>query len=237
MKWQQIGRRGFLKRLGVMGAGLVGGFTGLKVLAQDGEFTPDPVCERIPELVDAFDPRAIFEYPECLFSISKDMNGEIVRQMDETLEGCEDPRSGDVCVTLKTIHELEMRVVTSGQPCDSDASDRMFDGDFRAELNFTHINDGNERGYHHGRFTWEGNDAVVIGFMSGMVNAGSHRGLESCDKFGHWEGQLEGFVIDGSMAGCCLRGNYMVNFDPAGKGPDGAVSLMLEGLLFCRCEG
>jgi hypothetical protein len=140
MTAQQIQRRTFLKRVGAALAGLVVGVVGgsqrSKVLAQESEYPPDETCEKVFQEADQFEPARIFEFPECLYSVSKNMSGNIQVEEANPLE-CEDPYMGGPCVTLKTIHVLEMTVNSNGQPCDSDVSAKFFEGDFKAQLNVT----------------------------------------------------------------------------------------------------
>jgi hypothetical protein len=178
------------------------------------------------------------EYPYreriCMWAVSKDLRGQFVVVEQEEQE-CKSPP----CVTLKARLEFGAQV-TPHAPCDAVAS-RVFDGTIEGELLFAHIENGYGRGYHLGRFKWAGAGSTLIGRMSGVTNAGTHRSpaapCEACDRRGHMEGRLDAVVVDGEHQGCRVLATYVIDYDTSHRAQDTAITGTLEGVLICPCEG
>ncbi|MGI9451907.1 MAG: hypothetical protein ACR2QH_14895 [Geminicoccaceae bacterium] len=87
------------------------------------------------------------------------------------------------------------------------------------DLVFAYIRGGKRRGYHIGRFEWNGQHSTAIGRMRGMINVGTHRRpvahCEECDEPGHMEGCLDAVIVKGKHKGRRVKATYMSNFDPA----------------------
>jgi hypothetical protein len=49
------------------------------------------------------------------------------------------------------------------------------------DLVFAYIRGGKRRGYHIGRFEWNGQHSTAIGRMRGMINVGTIEGVLVCD--------------------------------------------------------
>ena len=114
--------------------------------------------------------RDILEREICLSALSKNLKGEL-KPLQHELERCAKLR----CVTLKTIHFVQLKVSTN-RPCDSPTG-RLLDGLFTIRNLITGFEggDGTHRGIHAGEFIWKGRGMVAIGTVSGITNAGTHR--------------------------------------------------------------
>jgi hypothetical protein len=92
-----------------------------------------------------------------------------------------------------------------------------------------------------GRFEWAGAKSTLIGQMSGVTNAGTHRSpanpCEPCDQDGHMEGRLDAVVVDGEFQGCRVLATYVINYDTSDRAQDTAIVGTLEGVLISPCEG
>ena len=84
------------------------------------------------------------------------------------IRACEEPD----CLTLTTVQTLTLKL-GSHQDCDSlgEALDGLIE-----VRDFVHVYDsnGNERGFHSGRFRWESDLGLIFGELSGITNAGTH---------------------------------------------------------------
>jgi hypothetical protein len=192
------------------------------------------ITERLHEEIEALDLGPSYEEPICMQQVSKDLKGEFSVEKQEQLDCAEPP-----CVTLKGWITFGVEVMPH-DPCDAVPA---FDGTIEGELVFAYINDGHGRGYHLGRFKWAGSASTLIGRMSGVTNAGTHRApataaCEPCDPPGHMEGRLDAVVVDGEYQGCRVLATYVIDFDPGSRVQStGLRGGTLEGVLICPCEG
>jgi hypothetical protein len=199
---------------------------------------PNCCCESPP--TRCFDsPELLLDRELCLSEVSKDLAGDL-RLLESQREECANPK----CRTLKTVHLLELEA-RSHKPCDSRPG-RLLDGVFSVR-DLTHAfarGDGNRRGIHAGTFRWRGRDILVIGDISGITNAGTHRepafkACQTCDAHGFMEGRFCGRVVKArarELVGCGVIGTYRLAFDPSREGGSGAVRGTLEGALVCPCK-
>lgn len=174
----------------------------------------------------------------CLSELSKDVKGEL-RPVEVEVEKCQQRD----CVTLETIHHLDLEIST--HDCDSRAG-RLLDGRLGAQLVHKYLDgDGNRRGVHEGRFRWRGVDLLATGTMTGVTNVGTHRqpafdGSQRCKDTGVMEGMLLGTITrarNKRLLGCELRAAYRLRFDPSKEGGSGGVVGVLEGAIVCDCRG
>jgi hypothetical protein len=190
--------------------------------------------EQLHKEIETLDLGRPYEERMCMQVVSKDLRGQFYVKEQEMQE-CKSP----ACVTLKARLKFNAKV-TPHSPCDARAS-RAFDGTIEGELLFAHIDSGEGRGYHLGRFEWAGADSALIGRMSGVTNAGTHRSpaapCEPCDQRGHMEGRLDAIVVDGKYQRCRVLATYVINYDTSDKAQDTAIIGTLEGVLICPCEG
>jgi hypothetical protein len=192
------------------------------------------ITEQLHKEIETLDLGHSYKERICMWAVSKDLKGEFV-VADQEEQKCRRPG----CVTLKAHLKFKVQV-TPHHPCDAVAS-RAFDGTIGGELLFAHIENGYGRGYHLGRFDWAGAASRLIGRMSGVTNAGTHRSpaarCEPCDRRGHMEGRLDAVVVDGDHKGCRVRATYVINYDTSHEAQDTAIIGTLEGVLICPCEG
>jgi hypothetical protein len=192
------------------------------------------ITEQLHKEIETLDLGQRYKERICMWAVSKDLKGEFaVAEQEE--QKCRRPG----CMTLKARVRFKVQVTPHG-PCDARAS-RAFDGTIEGELLFAHIDSGEGRGYHLGRFEWAGADSALIGRMSGVTNAGTHRSpaapCEPCDQRGHMEGRLDAIVVDGKYQRCRVLATYVINYDTSYKAQDTAIIGTLEGVLICPCEG
>jgi hypothetical protein len=181
------------------------------------------------DLVPYFDERI------CRINISKNWDGLFKLERSDTQE-CRDPQ----CVTAKNMIQFESSRIQRNQPCDSVNAGGL-DGIIGGNIVFSYIDNGLRRGYHKGKFEWTGGASKLIGQMTGVTNAGTHRPpfmqCEQCEERGHMEGCLKAVVIEGQHTGCRVVATYVLLFDagadPHGSGFRGAI----EGVLICDCRG
>jgi len=190
------------------------------------------ITEQLQNEIETLDLEPSYEERICMQRVSKDLTGEFFVGTQEQ-QRCEKPE----CVTLKG--RLEFRVqVTPHDPCDAVPA---FDGQIKGQLVFAYIKDGHGRGYHLGRFEWAMGKSSLIGRMSGVTNAGTHREpaqpCEPCDRRGHMEGRLDAIVYRGEHEGCRVLATYVIDFDPGLRVQSTAVHGTLEGVSICPCEG
>jgi hypothetical protein len=154
------------------------------------------------------DPRHIESELMCLYAVSKDFRGEL-RLEESEIEECEQRR----CKTLKTRHLLRLEVA-SHRECDSEEAG-VFGGVLQSKDLASAFVDGSgdNRGFHGATFLWRDpqSGVYITGTLSGMTNAGVHRG------------------------GCNIIGVYLLRFDANAKGGDGAVQGTFEGVIVCPC--
>lgn len=173
----------------------------------------------------------------CLSSVSKDIEGEIGDPEGERRE-CREPR----CATLTTTQPLTLKL-GSNQDCDSLGG--LLDGLIEVrDLVQVYDTDGNQRGFHSGRFRWESGIGLIFGELSGVTNAGTHRppAFGECQRCRDavMEGQLRGKVCrarEARFAGCQIFGAYRIRIDPGAQGiPQQRVVGTFEGVLVCPCR-
>jgi hypothetical protein len=193
----------------------------------------------MPVRVPCFEgPDEILDTEVCLFPVSKDLQGEL-HPVEAEVEECRARR----CRTLKTVHVLKLNAARG--PCDSEELAALLDGVFTVtNLTTAFLNgDGALRGVHGGTFRWKGGGARVSGSLSGLTNAGTHRGpvfdeCQPCDAPGYMEGRLCGRIdrrSDRRLAGCDLVGTYRLRFEPSREGGAGQIEGTLEAAVICRC--
>jgi hypothetical protein len=185
------------------------------------------------------DPKEILDTEVCLFLVSKDLQGEL-HPVEAEIEQCA-PRD---CRTLKTVHVLQLNA-TRG-PCDPEEFTGLLNGAFTVtDLTTAFLDgDGTLRGVHGGTFRWKGGGARVSGSLSGLTNAGTHRGpifddCQPCDAPGYMEGRLCGRMdrrSDRRFVGCELVGTYRLRFEPSPEGGAGRIEGTLEAAVICRCK-
>ena len=174
----------------------------------------------------------------CLSALSKDLKGEL-RVMEAERQRC---RRLD-CVTLETVHQLDLEVVA--HDCDSEAGN-LLDGRLGSGqlVHKFQDGDGNRRGVHEGPFRWRGADVLATGTMKGVTNVGTHRrpafdDCQRCDDRGVMEGMLLGRIVrarESRLLGCELRAAYRLRFDPSESGGSSGVQGTLEGAIVCDCR-
>jgi hypothetical protein len=181
--------------------------------------------------------RPLIDRIVCLSELSKDLEGEF-RPVEAERERC--PALN--CVTLETVHQLDLRVVAHA--CDSEAGQLLDGGLNSAQLVHKYKDgDGNRRGVHEGPFRWRGAGVLAEGTLQGITNAGTHRPpafgeCQRCEDRGVMEGMLLGTILrakDRRLVGCELRAAYRLRFDPSTEGGLGAVRGSLEGAIVCDC--
>jgi hypothetical protein len=183
--------------------------------------------------------RDILEREICLSALSKNLKGEL-RPLQHERERCAKLR----CVTLKTIHFLQLKVNTN-QPCDSQTG-RLLDGVLSVRNLATAFEggDGTRRGVHEGDFIWKGSAITAVGTLSGITNAGTHREpifkpCQTCDAKGFMEGRFCGTIRKAArrqLVGCQVIGTYRFHFDPnRTEGGQGGIGGTLEGEIVCAC--
>jgi hypothetical protein len=188
------------------------------------------ITEQLHKEIEALDLEPSYKERICMQAVSKDLRGDfsVERQEEQT---CKEPP----CVTLKGWLTFKVDV-TPHKPCDAVPA---FDGQIKGELVFAYIKDGHGRGYHLGRFEWAGAGSMLMGRMSGVTNAGTHRApaqpCEPCDRRGHMEGRLDAVVVDGEYQGCRVLATYVIDFDPGSRVQSTAVHGTLEGVSICPC--
>jgi hypothetical protein len=103
-----------------------------------------------------------------------------------------------------------------------------------------YIDDGHLRGYHIGKIEWRAGGSTLIGQLSGVTNAGTHRRplaeCEPCDRRGHMEGRLDAVVVEGDHKGCRVVAAYAIDFDPGTQVQSTHFLGALEGVLLCDCR-
>lgn len=185
---------------------------------------PDDPCQMLAQVV-------------CVSSVSKDIEGELGGPEPERRE-CEQRR----CLTLTTVQTLTLKL---GSHPDCDSLGVALDGPIEVR-DLVHVfdTDGNQRGFHSGRFRWESEIGLIFGELSGITNAGTHRApaFQECQRCMDpvMEGQLCGTVCRArkpEFAGCQILGSYRLRIDPAADGlPAQGVRGTFEGVLVCPCR-
>ncbi len=183
--------------------------------------------------IEQLELKLFFKEEVCMMPVSKNLNGRI-EQIDKDLQKCRQP----ACETLKAMHAIQLDAKTN-RPCDSVAA-RTLDGLLSGKLLFAFIEEGKNRGYHIAKFDWSGASSKLVGRMSGIANAGTHRPplmqCVQCYEHGHMEGRLDAVVVDGDHKGCRLLATYAIEFDPSSGSTSTIVTGALEGVLICDCK-
>jgi hypothetical protein len=184
------------------------------------------------------DPKLMLEQRLCVSPLSKDLEGEIGRPEPERRQ-CDDPQ----CLTLTTLQPLRLAVRPSRQGCDQDPA--ALQGGLEV-TDLVHVFDGdaNQRGFHSGDVRWASGSTLVLGRLSGITNAGTHRdpvlACQECKAGGFLQGRLCASIVraeDQRLRGCQVFANYLLHApDLAGDGiPAQRVTGTLEGVLVCGC--
>jgi hypothetical protein len=186
----------------------------------------------------------MLEQNMCLHALSKNVEGPLTDHQDNYRERCTDPP----CTTLKCTNSLRISVNSHQDPeCDSDPALRL-DGEITVDY-LVHVfdNDATRRGYHSGEFTWAGRGLLAFGRLSGVTNAGTHRGpvfeeCQSCNAPGFMEGQFCGTIRrseTGELLSCGVFGTYRLRFPDTSPDsvPGQTVSGTMEGVIVCECRG
>ena len=176
----------------------------------------------------------------CLYSISKDVKGEL-RLIDSVTEECGTPR----CVTLKVIDFVRADASTHRQ-CETDQG-QYFNGDLKIyDLTHAFINGSSkQRGFHGGKFRLGGVAGTIDGTISGMTNVDTHRQPlpdapepNDCDVPRLMEGRFCGTIQrarDDSLVGAQAIGTYRFfvfdGFDPERSDIVGTM----EGVIVVTC--
>jgi hypothetical protein len=196
-----------------------------------------PILERVacPD-----DPKLMLEQRLCVSALSKTLEGRIDRPEPERRE-CDDPR----CSSLTTRQSLQLRV----QPHDCDEDPAKLQGTIEV-VDLVHVFDqsAEQRGFHAGDFRWQSGQTLVLGRLSGITNAGTHRRpvleCQECKAPGFAQGRLCGRIVraeDQVLRGAQVFANYLLNFrELAGDGiPAQEVLGTLEGVVVrgCGCCG
>ncbi|HEX5719309.1 MAG TPA: hypothetical protein VF179_24315 [Thermoanaerobaculia bacterium] len=183
------------------------------------------------------EPSVLLKERLCVHNVSKDVRGELVRNVTE-FEKCAEPG----CLTLKTVHDLKVEV--RSHDCDSKLG-QLLDGTLVVERLVTAFEeDGLHRGVHAGDFVWKSKGGLIRGRMSGITNAGTHREpvfkpCERCDERGVFTGRLCGEVVDANVSELKeskVVAIYKIRYDPSEKGGEGSVYGTLEGMVICPCH-
>lgn len=190
----------------------------------------------VPGCLD--DPATIFKQKMCVHSVSKNLKATI-KLVDKNEQKCEKPG----CLTLKTIHALKITVV-SNDPCDSKFGKVLTGAIVVERLASAFDQDGTRRGFHAGDFLWKTASFTAAGRLSGVTNAGTHRGpafkdCQTCDARGFMEGRICGAITDTNkpeLKGCQIIGTYRMQFTPTKTGGSGSGPGTIEAVLVCPCE-
>jgi hypothetical protein len=184
------------------------------------------------------DPRTMLKQTQCLYTLSKDLRGEVGEPEAERRQ-CRETE----CMTLTTVQPL--RVEVTSHDCDSRIG-LLLDGKFEVQ-DLVHVfdGDGSRRGIHSGTFRWASAGGLIIGELSGVTNAGTHRPnvmeCQSCKAPGFLQGQLCGTVVkvrDKSLRDAYVFGEYLLHLrEPNGDGFKAQdVIGTLEGVVGVPCH-
>jgi hypothetical protein len=183
-----------------------------------------------------FTPPELWQLQPCLWSVSKDLQGELLPLHSEK-EEC--PKLD--CVTLTTAHVIRARV--TAHACDSSRS-KPLDGALLVER-LTTVFEAAEptgRGIHVGQFRWVATGLVIDGTMRGVTNAGIMREplrhpCEECRNPGVMIGQFCGTIRRGppELVGAIVTGVYRFEFEPSHEGGRGPLRGVIEGAIMQDC--
>jgi hypothetical protein len=191
------------------------------------------ISQHLKSEIESRDLGGYYQERICIWPISKDLRGEL-GVADQERQQC----SKSDCLTLKGHVRLKAQVHHHA-PGDSIMS-RPLDGELGGEIVFACVDDGELRGYHIGRVEWRAGGSILIGQLSGVTNAGTHRrpppDWQPYDPPGHIEGRLDAVVADGEHKGCRLVAAYAIDFDPGAQARSMPFSGTLDGVLLCGCR-
>jgi hypothetical protein len=191
------------------------------------------IGQHLKKEIESRDLGGYYQERICIWPVSKDLRGEL-DVADQERQQC----SRSDCLTLRGHVKLKAQVHHHA-PCDSIMS-RPLDGDMEGEIVLAYIDDGELRGCHIGKVAWRAGRSTLIGQLSGVTNAGTHRrslpDWEPCDRRGHMEGRLDAVVTEGEHEGCRLVAAYGIDFDPGAQVQSTRFLGTLEGVLLCDCR-
>ncbi len=185
-----------------------------------------------------FGPNDLLLAVPCVFSVSKDVEGELLPTSAEK-EECKRLE----CVTLTTTHAIRAKV--SAHDCDSKRSQPL-DGGLSVSPLTTIFEDAdpNGRGIHAGNFRWVAPGLLITGRIQGVTNAGVLRkplsqACEECRNPGAMVGRLCGTIrralFDPALVGAVVTGVYRFEYKPDGEGGSGGIIGALEGAIVQEC--
>jgi len=199
-------------------------------------------------------PAYILDQTMCLYEISKETTREDRAELRRVLLDQEECRERE-CKTIKTIHQLELplRGVRQREGCDHPLAERLdgrlYSCDLTHALNEVDLAARVGRGFHGGGFTWTGNGVYATGTLSGITNAGTHRGpafepaCQECSAPGFMEGRFCGVIrrsADPALLGCQVFGTYRLRFEHVLTDPEvdrnPVTGAVLEGVIVCECS-
>lgn len=172
----------------------------------------------------------------CLTPLSRNLEGELGRP-DNEIRKC---RRRD-CATLVGAQSLILKLA------DATDCDQLPALDGAVEVrDLVHVFDatGSDRGIHSGDFRWESSIGLIMGRLSGITNAGTHRPpvFAECQRCRDsvMEGQFQGVVCrpkSPEFTDCQLFGAYRLQIDAGREGlPAQGVRGTLEGVLITSCR-
>lgn len=154
------------------------------------------IVQHLKKEIESRDLGGHYQERICIWPVSKDLRGEL-DVADQERQQC----STSDCLTLKG-HVMLKAQVRHHAPCDSIMS-RPLDGDMEGEIVLAYIDDGELRGCHIGKVAWRAGGSTLVGQLSGVTNAGTHRrplpDWEPRDRRGHMEGRLDALVTERSQ--------------------------------------
>jgi hypothetical protein len=162
--------------------------------------------------------------------------GQIKRIGEPRIDVC-NPLS---CKSFKVRHNYRS-ILKANKECDSELAN-IFDGELTANITHGLTLNGEGRGAHHGKFTLVAGPSGsnhLVGFLSGVTNAGTHHpplsNCESCDITGHMEGRLVGEITKGIMIGARIFASYAILFNASKEFTDTIADGELEGVIVRHC--
>lgn len=169
-----------------------------------------------------------------MYSVSKEFaKGSVFKNIVRNKEKCHNPL---VMITKEKLNFILK--IQKNPPCDDNVSVNVFDGIMKGVLFSAYIDDhADGRGYHIGKFGWETTTSKLIGKMSGVSNACTHRigNPQGCSNSAHMEGRLEAVIVSGEYQGCHVEASYLIWFDLS-EDCDYGVWGTLEGVLIGECR-
>jgi hypothetical protein len=186
-----------------------------------------------------FGPDDLRRDTECLSTVSKDLEGELLF-IDAQVEECPELD----CKSLVSLHAVKAGV--GAHDCDTELSRTVLDGTLVVRQLVTVFADGDgmSRGVHAGDFVWRNRGFVVQGRIQGITNAGLNRAplrreCEECRMPGVMIGRLCGTVVrsvDPALLGALVTAVYRFEFEPTEEGGAGRLAGTVEGALLQECS-